>query len=55
MNPKIRIETILLIERIKSDPEYARRIELTDSSHYRSGTITVAAETADGYYSERRI
>ena len=34
MDAKTRIMTILLIGKIKADPEYAGKI-VTDSSHYR--------------------
>ncbi len=35
MDPRTRIKTILLIGKIKADPEYAKTIEVTDSSHFR--------------------
>ncbi len=35
MNPDIRIQTILLIIKIRKDQEFAKKITVRDSSHYR--------------------
>ena len=35
MDTRIRIKTILLLEKIKSDPLYADKISVKDTSYYR--------------------
>lgn len=36
MRADIRIRTILLIEKIKENPEFARKIVVKDNSYFRS-------------------
>ncbi len=35
MSPNIRIQTILLIEKIRKNEEFAKKISVEDSSHYK--------------------
>ena len=35
MSPKERIRTILLLEKIQKNREYAEKITVSDSSHYK--------------------
>ncbi len=35
MNPDIRIKTILLIEKIRKYQEFAKKITVRDSSHFK--------------------
>ncbi len=38
MSPKERIRTILLIEKIRKNTEFAKKITVEDSSHYKGET-----------------
>ena len=37
MDPRLRIEIIQLLDEIKDDKDYAKRLGISDESHYRNG------------------
>ena len=47
MDPQKRIRTILLIDKIKADPVYAKIITLMDSSHYRNNGQKIKSDNSD--------